>query len=110
MVLNGSLIVCHDSEDSSRKLDPAAMKNNCFYKGSKDCLIVSKDPVFLGRSPVANVFVPEPQFDLMLSRFDCITPVADVTANLDTVVSPDGPRLACCRIGLAQHHPASLDS
>ena len=60
MVLNGSLIVCHDSEDSSRKLDPAAMKKSlCFYKGSKDCLIVSKDPVFLGRSPVANVFVPK---------------------------------------------------
>ena len=69
--------------------------------------------------------LPEPQFDLMLSRFDCITPVADVTANLmvivmkgnmqrkdailylDTVVSPDGPRLACCRIGLAQHHPSN---
>ena len=69
--------------------------------------------------------MPEPQLDLMLGRFNCITPVADVTANLkvmvmkgdrhrkdailhlDTVVSPDGPRLACCRIGLAQHHPDS---
>ena len=109
-----------------------------------DRLVVSKDPVFLGRGPVADVFVPkrwrrwrksqkwkgavdlpEPQLDLMLSRFNSVTSVADVTPNLkvmamkgdmhrkaaivhlNTVVSPDGPRLACCRIGLAQHHPDS---
>ena len=71
--------------------------------------------------------LPEPQLDLMLCRFNSVTPVADVTSNLkvmvmkgrmhredaiphlDTVVSPDGPRLACCGIGLAQHHPDSQD-
>ena len=30
--------------------------------------------------------LPEPQFDLMLCRFNSVTPVADVTSNLKVMV------------------------
>merc|ERR1719264_1047703 len=46
----------------------------------------------------------------MLSRFHSIRSVADVTANLYTIVSPDCSRLAGSRVGFSKHHPASFDS
>merc|ERR1719312_448985 len=71
---------------------------------------LNQSPILLSWGPVADVLIPKPEPNLMLCRFNCITSMADVAANLYAVISSDCSRLAGCRVSLSKHHPASLDS
>jgi len=51
----------------------------------------------------------EPQGNFLLSGFDGIGSVADVTPDLNAVVTADGTGLGVLGVGLAKHDAASLD-
>ena len=51
----------------------------------------------------------EPQGNFLLSGFDGIGSVADVTPDLNAVVTADGTGLGVLGVGLAKHYAASLD-
>ena len=51
----------------------------------------------------------KPQGDFLLSGFDGIGSVADVTPDLNAVVAADGTGLGVLGVGLAKHYAASLD-
>ena len=51
----------------------------------------------------------EPQGNFLLSGFDGIGSVADVTPDLNAVVAADGTGLGVLGVGLAKHYAASLD-
>ena len=65
-----------------------------------------RDPVDSGRLPADELLGLEPERDLLLRGLDGVGAVADVAADLDAEVSPDGARLRVLGVGLSEHDPA----
>lgn len=62
------------------------------------------DGVVLGQ-----LLILEPEANLLLGRVHGVGAMANIAANLDAKVSPDGSGQGGGRVGLAQHHAAGLD-
>lgn len=70
------------------------------------CLLV--DPVELSVLVLGNLFRLEPQVDLLLSTLDTVGAVADVSANVDGVVTSDGAWCGSERVGGTKDGSAGL--
>jgi len=58
---------------------------------------------------VLNDTLGEPESDFLLSRLDGVGAVADVAASDEAVITTDGSRSRCQRVGGTEHRTASLD-
>jgi hypothetical protein len=67
------------------------------------------DPVVRVRLPLRKP-LREPQSDLVLSRFNRVRTVADVSSNIDGIVTADSARGRIGRLGGTKHNATSLDS
>lgn len=67
------------------------------------------DPVLLGERPALDLTLLEPESDLLLGVLDAVGAVADVAADVDGVVTTDGARGGCKRVGGTEDGTASLD-
>jgi len=61
-------------------------------------------------SPGEDLFLREPESDLVVGRLNGIRSVDHVTANIDAVVSSDGSGARVSRSGGSEHNTASSDS
>jgi len=61
-------------------------------------------------SPGEDLFLREPESDLVVGRLNGIRSVDHVTANIDAVVSSDGSGARVGRSGGSEHNTASSDS
>jgi hypothetical protein len=60
------------------------------------------DPVMLSRLPALNLLGGEPQSNLLLGTFNAIRAVADIATDINGIVTADGTRGGCERVGGAE--------
>lgn len=70
------------------------------------CLLV--DPIELGTLVLLNFLRLEPQSNFLLGRLNTIGAVADVSANIDGIVTSDGARGGSERIGSTENGSTGL--
>lgn len=62
----------------------------------------------LSRLPLQDLLRLEPQSDLLLSALDAVGTVADVSADIDGIVTTDGTWLRSERVGGTEDHTTGL--
>jgi len=68
------------------------------------------DPVVLGRFPLENLTLLEPESDFLLGILDTVGTVADVASDIDGIVTTDGTWERVFWVGGTEDGTAGLDS
>jgi hypothetical protein len=72
-------------------------------------LLLLVNPSFLGALPGDNLLLVEPQSNLLLSTLNAVRAVADITANIDSIVKADSTWCGSKWVGGTEDETASLD-
>ena len=94
------------------------MNTNLYYEKKKDCKSSTSDDIYRSLiNPGFGVVGPcelllwgEPECDFSVGRIDGVRSVADVSTNVDAVVSSDGTWLGIEWLGGTEHLSSSKDS
>jgi hypothetical protein len=74
------------------------------FCGLSACPLFLVDPGLLALLIRMDLLWLEPQSDLLLSALDTIGAMADVATNIDGIVTADGTRGRCKRVGCSEDH------